>query len=262
MASPTDARRSFDLSSDVGERPGTDGLAADAALLRIVTSANVACGGHAGDDSSMATLCALAVENGVAVGAQVSYDDREGFGLRRLSVKKSLLVEQLRDQWGRLQAAAATAGTGIAYLRPHGALYNAALVDAETAKAVLDAAPPATPILCLGGTALAVAAERRGSPVTAEVFADRGITADGLLVPRDQPGAVIADPAQVRARLVRWAATGTLTAVDGSQVRIAAESICIHSDTPGALQAASQLRAALEAAGAAIRPFARPRAQP
>lgn len=257
MTGQPDAPRIFDLSSDVGERPGAEGLAADADLLRIVTSANVACGGHAGDAESMAMLCVLAVEHGVAIGAQVSYADREGFGRRRISVAVSVLVEQLRDQWGLLAEAAAAAGTRIAYLRPHGALYNTALVDAQTSEAVLDAAPPATPVLCLAGTALAAAAQRRGNPVTAEIFADRAITSEGLLAPRDRPGAVIADPAAVRARLVQWAATGTLTAVDGSQVRITAESICIHSDTPGALAAAGQLRAALEAAGAIIRPFAR-----
>jgi UPF0271 protein len=253
-----EAPRRFDLSSDVGERPGPDGLTADAALLDIVTSANVACGGHAGDARSMTALCELAVERGVAIGAQVSYLDRDGFGRRRLDVAPRILAEQLREQWGELNAAAAAAGARADYLRPHGALYNTALVDDEVAAAVLDAAPPATPVLCLAGTALAGAARHRGNPVTAEVFADRAITPDGLLVPRERTGAVIADPAAVQQRLVEWAVTGTLTAIDGSRVRIVAESICIHSDTPGALAAASALRAALEQAGAVIRPFARP----
>lgn len=249
--------RPVDLSSDVGERPGAEGLADDFALLELITSANVACGGHAGDRTSMGTICEVAVAKGVAIGAQVSYVDREGFGRRRLDVPPSTLVEQLREQWGELAEAARTAGGHVAYMRPHGALYNAALIDADVAAAVVDATPPGLPVLSLAGTALAAVAEARGHPVAPEIFADRAVTDDGLLVPRGTPGAVIDDPEHVAARLTSWLHTGHLTSHSGGRVAIAARSICVHSDTPGAVQAAAKVRAALLAAGARLSAFAR-----
>ncbi|MCB0916723.1 MAG: 5-oxoprolinase subunit PxpA [Actinobacteria bacterium] len=245
-----------DLSSDVGERPGTAGLAEDFALLEVITSANVACGGHAGDRRSMRTICEVAVGNGVAIGAQVSYVDREGFGRRRLDMAPATLTEQLRQQWGELAEEAGSAGGRVAYMRPHGALYNTALVDAEVAAAVLDATPPGTPVLCLAGTVLAELATRRGHPVAPEIFADRAVTDAGLLVPRGTPGAVLEDPDHVADRLAEWLRTGHLTSHSGTQVAVAARSICVHSDTPGAVAAARKLRETLVAAGAALRPFA------
>ena len=249
--------RSVDLSSDVGERPGDAGLADDFALLALVTSANVACGGHAGDRTSMRIICEAAVTKGVAIGAQVSYVDREGFGRRRLDVPHATLVEQLREQWGELAEAARAAGGHAAYMRPHGALYNAALVDVHVASAVVDATPAGLPVLCLAGTALAAVAEARGHPVAPEIFADRAVTDEGLLVPRGTPGAVIDDPEHVAARLTSWLHTGHLTSHSGGRVSVAARSICVHSDTPGAVQAAAQVRAALLAAGARLSAFAR-----
>ncbi|MCB9413148.1 MAG: 5-oxoprolinase subunit PxpA [Actinobacteria bacterium] len=245
-----------DLSSDVGERPGAAGMAEDFALLEVITSANVACGGHAGDRRSMRTICEVAVGNGVAIGAQVSYVDREGFGRRRLNIAPATLTEQLREQWGELAEEAGSAGGQVAYMRPHGALYNAALVDAEVATAVLDATPPGTPVLCLAGTVLAELATRRGHPVAPEIFADRAVTDAGLLVPRGTPGAVLEDPDHVADRLAEWLRTGHLTSHSGTQVAVAARSICLHSDTPGAVAAARKLRETLVAAGAALRPFA------
>lgn len=247
-----------DISSDVGERRGSEGLAADIALLEVISSANVACGGHAGDTASMLALTEAAAARGVAIGAQVSYVDRAGFGRRRLEVPGATLTEQLREQWGALADAAAAAGASVAYMRPHGALYNAALVDEDVALAVLDATPAITPVLCVGGTALARAAAARGHAVVAEIFADRAITSDGLLVPRGEPGAVIDDPDVVAERITAWLHTGELIARDGAAVAVSARSICVHSDTPGSEVAAARLRVTILSAGARVAPFTRP----
>lgn len=246
----------IDISSDVGERPDDAGFADDLELLDVVSSANVACGGHAGDRASMRGLCAAAVARGVAVGAQVSYVDRDGFGRRRLDVSSRVLTAQLRAQWEDLAEAAEEANTRVAYLRPHGALYNAALTDETVATAVLNAAPADVAVLCLAGTALARLAEARGHKVVTELFADRAIDAQGLLVPRGQPRSVIHDAADVHLRLLDWLSTGHLTSIDGARVRVRARSICIHSDTPGALAAARAVRATVEAAGARVATFA------
>lgn len=250
--------RVIDLSSDVGERPGPEGLAADHALLSVITSANVACGGHAGDDESMRALCSISTERGVAVGAQVSFVDREAFGRRYLDVPMAQLTQQVFDQWEALTRAAQSVGTSVQYLRPHGALYNAALTDHGIAEAVVSAVPAGTPVLCVGGTALAEVAAASGSPVVTEIFADRAITDDGLLVPRAQPGAVIVDPVVIVARLRTWLATGAMRSVSGRVVDVPAASICLHSDTPGSLEAARRLRRALEGDGAQIAPFTQP----
>lgn len=246
----------LDISSDVGERPDDpQGLRDDLALLDVVSSANVACGGHAGDHISMRIICEAAVARGVAIGAQVSYLDREGFGRRRLDVTGEQLTLQVGEQWTDLHEAAEAAGAAIAYLRPHGALYNAALVDDAVAAAVLDAVPPRTPVLCLAGTALARLAEARGHPVTTEIFADRAVTEQGLLVPRTHPKAVIHDANEVERRLVSWIGTGRLHTLDGTPVSFEARSICIHSDTPGAVEAARRIRRVVERAGARVTPF-------
>ena len=244
-----------DLSSDVGERPGAAGLAEDFALLEVITSANVACGGHAGDRASMRTICEVAVGQGVAIGAQVSYVDRAGFGRQRLAVARATLTEQLREQWGELSEAAEAAGGQVDYMRPHGALYNAALVDSEVAAAVLDATPAGTPVLCLAGTELANLASQRGHPLAPEIFADRAVTDVGLLVPRGTPGAVLEDPDHVAERLANWLQTGFLTSHTGQAVAVAARSICVHSDTPGAVRSARLVRKALVSAGATLRSF-------
>lgn len=247
--------RAIDLSSDVGERPGRDGLAADGELLSVITSANVACGGHAGDTESMRALCEIAAAKGVSVGAQVSFVDRESFGRRHLEVPLAQLTEQVAAQWDALAQSAQLAGTTVHYLRPHGALYNAALTDHRVAEAVVAAAPSGTPVLCLRGTALAEVAAASGRPVVAEIFADRAITDDGLLVSRAQPGAVIVDPVTIVARLRTWLATGAMRSINGNVVAVPAQSVCVHSDTPGALEAVRRLRTALERDGAHIAPF-------
>lgn len=246
---------SVDLSSDVGERPGTSGLAADAELMTTVSSANVACGGHAGDAATMRALCDLAVQQHVAVGAQVSYVDRAGFGRRRINISTNVLIAQLQQQWGDLADAAATAGTRVTYMRPHGALYNAALVDDSIAAAVVAATPPGTPVLCLAGTALARVAAAAGHPVVPEMFADRAVTAQGLLVSRSEPNSVLTDPNAVTTRLSAWLQTGHLTSHDGHRVRMWAQSICIHSDTPDAIVSARRIRMLVESHGVTVAPF-------
>ncbi len=254
-----EARRPIlDLSSDVGELPGSEGAAVDAAILGCVTSANVACGGHVGDPNSMARVCQVAVARGVAIGAQVSFADREGFGRRRLTVAFDTLVSQLAEQLGQLHVAAVAAGGGVTYMRPHGALYNTALVDDETAEAVVAATPQQMPVLCLPGTALAAAADRAGHPVVPEIFADRAIDDRGLLVARGTSGAVITDPDHVTTRLTDWVRTGELISTSGRPVPLQARSICTHSDTVGAVTMLKSLRKVLIEAGAVLEPFTTP----
>ena len=256
----------LDLNADLGEGVSGDAdltpAGLDDLLLRHVTSANVACGGHAGDDESMARVCRLAVDRGVAIGAQVSYVDRSGFGRSRIDVDHDTLVLQLLDQLEALRAHAAAAGGRVGYLKAHGALYNAATTDADVARAVVDAvasdaarAGAALPVLTLPGCVLADLAAAQGIPVVGEAFADRAYTDQGLLVPRSQDGAVIDDGTAAVTRVVRLASTGLLTSIDGVDVSVSARSVCLHSDTPGAARAAALLRQALEAAGVAVAAF-------
>jgi UPF0271 protein len=257
---------SLDLNADLGEGvsgdPGVDPAELDDLLLREVTSANVACGGHAGDDASMARVCRLAVGRRVAVGAQVSYVDREGFGRRRVDVDHRTLVHQLLLQLEALRSHALDAGGRVAYLKPHGALYNEAVADVDVAGAVVDTmladadrTGTSMPVLTLPGGALATLAAARGIPVVAEAFADRAYTADGRLVPRSQDGAVIVDEAAIVARVVRLATAGLVTSIEGVEVAVDARSVCLHSDTPGAARSAARIRAALEATGIDVRSF-------
>lgn len=256
-----------DLNADLGEGvSGDDDLdpeSLDELLLREVTSANVACGGHAGDDVSMARVCRRAVELGVSIGAQVSYADRAGFGRTRLDVPHDVLVGQLLEQLETLRAHAVAAGGRVGYVKPHGALYNAAADDPSVAAAVVDvvladadATGAPLPILTLPGCALAVLAADRGVPVVAEAFADRGYTSDGRLVPRTSPGALVTDPDEVLVRVVRLVRDGLVRSVDGVEVAVPARSVCLHSDTPGAARTAALVRAALRDAGVDVRTFA------
>jgi len=230
---------SVDLNADLGEEV-TD----DAALLAVVTSANVACGFHAGTPQLMRTVCEQAAENGVRVGAQVSYRDREGFGRRRLDVSPDVLAAEVAEQVGLLSEAAGRAGTTVAYLKPHGALYNRIVDDEEQAAAVL-AGSGDLPVLGLPGSRVLALAGRAGRRVFDEGFPDRGyvLGPDGSrrLQPRGEPGAVIADPAEIARRAVTLAA----------QV----DSVCVHGDGPTAVAAAHAVRRALVGAGFTIRAF-------
>lgn len=249
----------MDLNSDLGEGFGIWRLGDDEALLATVTSANVACGFHAGDAPTMRRVCAAAAARGVAIGAQVSYRDLAGFGRRRIDYDTDELRDDIVYQIGALAAFAASAGDRVRYVKPHGALYNTAAVDAGQAGAVVAAVrdvDPALPLLCQPGSVLAQAGTGAGLRVVAEAFADRAYLPDGRLVPRSRPGAVIDDPAAVVARTRRMALQGEVVTVDGSVLRLPVESICLHGDTPGAVALASQVRQALLAAGVALAPFA------
>lgn len=248
----------MDLNCDLGEgldpwQPGVVGT--DEALLHVVTSANVACGGHAGDAPTMAAVLRTAAERGVAVGAHVSYADREHFGRRFLDVPAADLRAQVAAQLEALTAAAAHAGVRVAYVKPHGALYHALLHHEAHAGAVLDVTRD-LPVVGLPGAAVLTEAERRGVRAVREAFADRGYRADGTLVPRGEDGDLHTDADAVARRVVRIATEGRVRAVDGTDVALDVETVCVHSDTPGAVRLAGDVRAALQAAGVALRAFA------
>lgn len=246
----------MDLNSDLGEIEGPAGIALDDALLGLVSSANVACGGHAGDAASMRRICELAVERGVSVGAQVSYADRANFGRVRIDVPSAVLQQQVADQLGGLDALAHAAGTSVRYVKPHGALYHAAARDDDVAEAVVAAIGDyGVPVLSAPGSALARAARESGLGDHAEAFADRGYESDGTLVPRDRPGALVTDPAEVTARVDRLLREGVIESIDGIPVVVPAESICVHCDTPGAISLARAVREAILATGGAVEPF-------
>ncbi|GAA1797992.1 5-oxoprolinase subunit PxpA [Luedemannella flava] len=247
----------MDLNADLGEGFGAWRLGDDDALLSVVTSANVACGFHAGDASTMRRVCAGAASSGVSVGAQVGYRDLAGFGRRRIEYAHDELRDEIVYQVGALSLLAASEGTSVRYVKPHGALYNVAAVDDGQASAVVDAVVAAgrLPVLCQPGSRLAVLAAGAGLRVVAEGFADRGYLASGRLVARSAPGALITSTEAVCARVVQLATTGTLVAVTGETIEVPVESICLHGDTPGAVALAHAVRAALASAGVRVAPF-------
>jgi 5-oxoprolinase (ATP-hydrolysing) subunit A len=247
-----------DLNADLGEGFGVWRLGDDDALLGVVTSANVACGFHAGDPSTMRRVCTRAARAGVAVGAQVSYRDLAGFGRRFLDVDPAELADEVLYQLAALDGIARASGTDVGYLKPHGALYNAAVTHEAQAQAVVDAVlahDPTLPVLGLPGSALLRRADAAGLTTVAEGFADRGYTPQGTLVPRREPGALVEDPAEVAARAVRMVVEGGVVAVDGTAVDLQVRSLCVHGDTPGAVELARAVRAALEAAGLRLAAF-------
>jgi 5-oxoprolinase (ATP-hydrolysing) subunit A len=224
--------RSIDLNADLGEEV-TD----DAALLAVVTSANVACGYHAGTAEIMRAVCEQAAERGVSVGAQVSYDDRANFGRVARDVPRDVLRDQVADQVGTLSAIASGAGTSVRYVKPHGALYHRVIVDEDQASAVLDGSG-ALPVLGMPG-ALLRGAEAAGRVVFLEGFPDRGYGPDGRLLPRGDPGALLEDPAEIAEHALELAAS--------------VQSLCLHGDSPGAVAHAHAVRRVLEAAGWTLR---------
>ncbi|GLZ53593.1 5-oxoprolinase subunit PxpA [Actinomycetospora sp. NBRC 106378] len=233
----------LDLNADLAEGFGPWPLTDDDALLDIVTSANVACGFHAGDAVTMRRVCARATERGVRIGAQVSYRDLAGFGRRFLDVDPETLTAEILYQVGALRAF----GT-VQYVKPHGALYNAVVHHEAQARAVVDAARAAgdLPVMALPGGRLLEFAADAGLTTIAEAFADRGYTAAGTLVPRSEPGALLPDTDAVVERAVRLARDGVIVAVDGSEIRVRADSLCLHGDTPEAVGNARAVREALE----------------
>ncbi|MEV4348088.1 5-oxoprolinase subunit PxpA [Actinoplanes sp. NPDC049596] len=244
----------MDLNADLGEGFGRWRLGDDEALLDIVTSANVACGFHAGDPSTMRRICAMAADRGVSIGAQVGYRDLAGFGRRRIEYEAGELRDDILYQIGALSAFGR-----VAYVKPHGALYNVAAVDEGQASAVVAAVvayDSALPVLCQPGSTLARLATDAGLTVVGEGFADRGYRADGTLMPRSEPDAVLHDPAAVVAQAVGMAVDHVVTTGDGKLVPAPVASICVHGDTPGAVDLAAQVRAGLREAGLTIAPFA------
>ncbi|OCB29606.1 hypothetical protein A5675_05205 [Mycobacterium malmoense] len=248
----------IDLNADLGEGFGVWRLGDDDAMLRIVTSANVACGFHAGDPAGLLRVCRSAAERGVRIGAQVSYRDLAGFGRRFIDVAADDLAADLVYQIGALQAIARAAGTAVSYVKPHGALYNTIVTHREQAAAVAEAVAmvdPALPVLGMAGSAFFDEAARRGLRTVAEAFADRAYRADGRLVPRREPGAVLGDPAEIADRVVGMVTAGRVTAVDGAQIAVDVESVCVHGDSPGAVRIATAVRDRLAAAGVGIGAF-------
>ncbi len=249
---------SVDLNSDVGESFGRWQLGDDEAVLALVTSANVACGFHAGDASTLRETCAVAARHGVVVGAQVAYRDLAGFGRRFIDMDPVELTDDVLYQIGALEALARAAGTRVRYVKPHGALYNAAVHHAEQARAVVEAVrafDPDLPVLGLPGSELLAAAERAGLRTVREAFADRAYTPDATLVSRRSPGAVLDDPAEVAHRVVQIVTEGRVASVEGGMVAVEAESVCVHGDSPGAVAMAERIRDELLAAGVEVGSF-------
>ena len=249
---------SIDLNADLGEGFGRWQLGDDEALLDIVTSANMACGFHAGDPSTMRRLCAAAAAKGVAVGAQVGYRDLAGFGRRRIDYDLDELRDDIIYQVGALEAFCRLAGDRVRYVKPHGALYNTAAVDPGQASAVVAAVvgyDRALPVLCRPGSVLARSAREAGLTVVGEGFADRGYQPDGTLVPRSRAGALIHEPDAVVARAVRMAVDGEVETAEGGVVPCRVASICVHGDTPGAVTLAGRVRAGLDSAGLGLAAF-------
>ncbi|MFK0216326.1 MULTISPECIES: LamB/YcsF family protein [unclassified Streptomyces] len=249
----------IDLNADLGEGFGRWTLTDDEQLLSVVTSANVACGFHAGDAATMRRVCALAAAGGVRIGAQVSYRDLAGFGRRAMDVPAAELAAEVAYQIGALEVFARAAGSRVSYVKPHGALYNRVVRDAEQAAAVVEGvvlADRTLPVLGLPGSRLHEAAEAAGLPVVTEAFGDRAYRADGSLLPRGQEGAVVTDPDEVVERSLSLARSGVVTAHCGSTVAVRARSLCLHGDTPGAVGLARRVRERLEASGVPVAAFA------
>jgi 5-oxoprolinase (ATP-hydrolysing) subunit A len=248
-----------DLNADLGEGFGRWSLTDDDALLAVVTSANVACGFHAGDPLTMRSVCTAAVEHGVAIGAQVGYRDLAGFGRRVIEYDPAELAADVLYQLAALDGIARASGDRVRYVKPHGALYNRAADDPVQAGAVVAAVVDydrSLPVLCLPGSVLATAASDAGLRVVGEAFCDRGYTSAGRLVPRSSPGALVSGVETVAARAVRFAVERATDSVDGALVPVDADSICVHGDSPGAVAVAERVRAALTEAGVRLAAFA------
>ncbi|MDS1270147.1 5-oxoprolinase subunit PxpA [Lipingzhangella sp. LS1_29] len=253
-----DAPPGIDLNSDLGESFGRWQLGDDDAMLTLVSSANVACGFHAGDPGVMRRTCELAAERGVAVGAHVAYRDLAGFGRRFIDIAPQELTDDVLYQLGALDACARAAGTRVRYIKPHGALYNAIVHHDQQAAAVVEAVlryNPQLPALGLPSSAWLRHADKAGLPIAHEAFADRAYTPEGTLVPRTEPGAVLHDPAEIAERCLAIALGAGVSAIDGSQVPLRADSLCVHGDSPGAVEIARAVAERLRGAAVPIRTF-------
>ena len=248
----------IDLNADLGEGFGVWRLGDDERLLEVITSANIACGFHAGDPMTMRRVCAAAADRGVVIGAQVGYRDLVGFGRRRIDIDPEELAADVLYQLGALDACARAAGTGVRYVKPHGALYNTAADDrgqADAIAAAIVAFDRSLPLLALPSSAMAEAAHAAGLSFVPEAFADRAYLPTGRLVPRTQPGAVIDDPYAVVARAAAFALHRRVTATDGTVLALEPRSLCVHGDTPGAAYLAGEISRTLVDAGVTLAPF-------
>ncbi len=247
-----------DLNADLAEGYGVWELGDDTAMLDIVTSANLACGFHAGNPVGLARTCRQAAQRGVRIGAQVGYFDLAGFGRRRIDVAPAELTADVIYQIGALQALARAAGSELGYVKPHGALYNTIVTHREQARAVAEAVAavdPGLPVLGLAGSIFFEEAGRLGLRTVAEAFADRAYLPDGSLLPRSENGAVLRDPEQIAQRVLTMVDTGTVAAVDGSVIDVDVESVCVHGDSPGAVHIAAAVRDRLLASGVELAAF-------
>jgi UPF0271 protein len=250
-------KRRVALTTDIGEGFGRWQIADDDSLLEIVTSANIACGFHAGDPDIMRRTTDQSVANGVAIGAQVSYRDLPGFGRRFIDVAQETLTNDLVYQMGALQAFAVAAGGQVDYVRAHGALYNVAAKHTAHATAIVEATRlfnPELPLLCQRGTEAWRLAEVAGIRTVAEAFVDRAYTPEGLLVPRTEPDAMLTDPQEAAARAVDMVFKEQISAIDGTPVHIDAAALLVHCDTEGAVDIARATRLALLDAGVELVP--------
>ena len=248
----------IDLNSDLGEGFGPWTMGADAQMLSIVTSANVACGGHASDPETMFQTLELARDNGVNVGAHPGFNDLIGFGRRVIPMSPAEIGRMCAAQIGALIGIAAQVGISVTYVKPHGALGNLAARDREVAEAIVAAVQKIDPklaVLAISGTQSEQAARAAGAPVLSEIFADRGYLSSGQLVPRDQDGAMIDDAAEAAQRLITFLDTGRMPVIDGDPIKLAAQSICVHGDSSGAVDKAREVRERLTSHGVQISSF-------
>ncbi len=252
------APSTVDLNADLGESFGVWRLGDDDAMLDVVTSANVACGFHAGDAATLARTCRAAAQRGVRIGAQVSYRDLAGFGRRFIDMPPDELTADVIYQIGALQALARVSGSVVSYVKPHGALYNSIVEHQDQARAVAEAVhavDPGLPVLGLAGSAFFTEAERLGLRTVPEAFADRAYRPDGRLVSRRERNAVLSDVTEISERVASMVQDGRVTAVDGSTIAITVESVCVHGDSPGAVRIAAAVRERLTADGVSLAPF-------
>ncbi len=248
----------IDFNCDMGESFGAYSLGLDAEIIKYITSANIACGFHAGDPQVMRRTVELAEAHGVGIGAHPSFPDLQGFGRRNMAVSPAEARNDIVYQIGALTAF--TKERKLQHVKPHGALYNMAVAGGELARAIADAVLAVDRdliLLVLAGSPYAEVARSAGLRVAREAFADRAFNADGTLVPRSKPGAVIHDVEQVVERSIRMATEGTASAITGEVIPMAADTICLHGDTPGAVALAAELRARLERAGVQLVPLSR-----
>lgn len=248
----------IDLNADLGEGYGPWVMGEDALMLDFVTSANIACGGHAGDPETMFRTLRLAAERGVRVGAHPGFADREGFGRRVIPMLVGEVARMVAAQVGALMALARLAGTEVRYVKPHGALGNLAAADGAVANAIVEAVQAidsTLAVLAISGTRLEQAARAQGLTVRSEIFADRAYLPNGQLVPRGQPGAVLHDATEAADRLIGYLKSGRMPVVGAEPIALRADSICVHGDNAESVAMVREVRARLEAEGVVFAPF-------